>query len=304
MVLGVTSDDHSGMSAAGRVLLSPARLAARSSRKQLESALEDVLRSPEVAHLVDAALAGPLAEQIARSIVEHRVLERMADELVRSGELDRLAAGVVGSPRTAELVDRALSSPATEQAIRRIVSGPELRDALTGQTLTYGDDLLRALRARTRNLDDRLGRTPRPGAETGYGGVATRALALAADVFLVNVGVTVVAGLLAIVASFFGGLRPEWLAAALLSLGEVLAAAGYFVLCWSSVGQTPGMRLMHVRVSRTDGTRLSGGRSVLRFLGLVLAVVPMFAGFIPALFDSRRRALPDYLAGTVVVNYD
>jgi uncharacterized RDD family membrane protein YckC len=106
------------------------------------------------------------------------------------------------------------------------------------------------------------------------------------------------AGLVAIIGSFFGGLRPEWLAATLLSLGSLLAAAGYFILCWSSVGQTPGMRLMRVRVSSADGTSLSWGRSVVRFVGLVLAVVPMFAGFIPALFDSGG-ALPDYLAGTV-----
>jgi uncharacterized RDD family membrane protein YckC len=40
-----------------------------------------------------------------------------------------------------------------------------------------------------------------------------------------------------------------------------------------------------------------------RTLGLALAIIPCFLGFLPALFDSRRRALPDYLAGTVVV-YD
>jgi len=34
-----------------------------------------------------------------------------------------------------------------------------------------------------------------------------------------------------------------------------------------------------------------------------LAIIPCFLGFVPALFDRRRRALPDYLAGTEVV-YD
>jgi uncharacterized RDD family membrane protein YckC len=38
-------------------------------------------------------------------------------------------------------------------------------------------------------------------------------------------------------------------------------------------------------------------------VGLVLAVVPLFAGFLPVLFTARRRGLPDFLAGTVVV-YD
>ena len=41
----------------------------------------------------------------------------------------------------------------------------------------------------------------------------------------------------------------------------------------------------------------------MRLVGLVLAIIPLCAGFIPVLFSERRRALPDYLAGTVVV-YD
>ena len=30
-------------------------------------------------------------------------------------------------------------------------------------------------------------------------------------------------------------------------------------------------------------------------------IVPMFAGYLPVLFDRRRRGLPDYLASTEVV---
>jgi len=32
----------------------------------------------------------------------------------------------------------------------------------------------------------------------------------------------------------------------------------------------------------------------------VLSIIPLFAGYIPVLFDSRRRGLPDYMAGTVI----
>ena len=42
-------------------------------------------------------------------------------------------------------------------------------------------------------------------------------------------------------------------------------------------------------------------RSIVRFIGLALAVIPLFAGFLPVFFDRRRRALQDYLAGTDVV---
>ena len=40
------------------------------------------MSAPEVARVVDRALAGSLPEEIARSIVCHRVLERIVAELV------------------------------------------------------------------------------------------------------------------------------------------------------------------------------------------------------------------------------
>jgi uncharacterized RDD family membrane protein YckC len=63
------------------------------------------------------------------------------------------------------------------------------------------------------------------------------------------------------------------------------------------------MRLLRLRVLGPSGRAPSLGRSLVRVLGLVLAIVPLFAGFVPVLFTERRRALPDYLAGTVVL-YD
>ena len=49
---------------------------------------------------------------------------------------------------------------------------------------------------------------------------------------------------------------------------------------------------MGVRVlpARHDG-RLTGWQAILRTIGLALAIIPCFLGFLPALFDSRRRAL-------------
>jgi uncharacterized RDD family membrane protein YckC len=83
----------------------------------------------------------------------------------------------------------------------------------------------------------------------------------------------------------------------------MLTVGIYFVLFWSAAGQTPGMRLLHLRVRRPDGDKPSIGRALVRVVGLVLAIVPLFVGFLPVLFTERRRGLPDFLAGTVVV-YD
>jgi hypothetical protein len=40
---------------------------------------------------------------------------------------------------------------------------------------------------------------------------------------------------------------------------------------------------------------------VVRCIGVVLAALPLFAGFVPILFDSRRRGFQDWLARTTVV---
>ena len=57
---------------------------------------------------------------------------------------------------------------------------------------------------------------------------------------------------------------------------------------------------MRIRVRGPGGAAPSFARSLLRVLGLALAIIPCFAGFIPAFFDGRRRALPDLIAGTTV----
>jgi uncharacterized RDD family membrane protein YckC len=137
-----------------------------------------------------------------------------------------------------------------------------------------------------------------------YAGVATRAVALAMDLAIVHVLVLVGAGLIGLVASLVGDLRPEWLVAALAGAAWGLSVTIYFVLFWSVTGQTPGMRAMRLRVVVNDGSSPSLGRALVRLVGLLLAIVPLFAGFLPVLFDSKRRALPDYLARTVVLYAD
>jgi uncharacterized RDD family membrane protein YckC len=137
-----------------------------------------------------------------------------------------------------------------------------------------------------------------------FAGVATRAVALALDVALVHVFVLVGVGLLGLVASLVGDLRPDWLVAALVGAAWALSVTVYFILFWSVTGQTPGMRAMRLRVVAEDGEAPSLGRALVRLVGLLLAIVPLFAGFLPVLFDARRRGLPDYLAGTVVLYAD
>ena len=287
---------------AGRAALFPARVAARAWRGRLESAADEVLSAPEIARVVDRALAGSLPEEIARSLVRHQVIERVVRELAATGELQRLIEKSLESPQTLELTDRVLASDEMQRMLQSVASSPELRSAVARQSAGLAEDVVVGVRRSAVRLDQRADRRSRP-ARPIYAGVATRAAALAFDALLALSIFVLGSAVVALIASLVGGISSRWLAGSLLGVGWLLVAGGYFVLFWSAAGQTPGMRLMRLRVRRLEGGGLSTGRAILRAIGLALAIIPLFVGFLPALFDARRRALPDFLAGTVVV-YD
>lgn len=285
---------------AGRAAAYPLKVAARAWRGGLESAADDVAASPEVARVLDRILAGPLPEELADSLVRHRVLERIGVRLAQSGELDRLATKALESAQTRELVDRVVASRAAQEALEEIVSSPEVRRALARQTTGLAEDVVGGVRSAAVRLDRRAGRPARP----AYAGLGTRAVALTVDAGLALLTWIVASAVIALIASLVGGIRPHWVAGTLLGSGAAFVAGAYFVLFWAAAGQTPGMRLMRLRVQRAEGRGLSLFRAAVRTVGLALAIIPCFLGFLPVLFDSRRRSLPDYLAGTVVVYED
>jgi uncharacterized RDD family membrane protein YckC len=145
---------------------------------------------------------------------------------------------------------------------------------------------------------------PTAGARVPYAGIATRAVALVIDVALSQAIIIVGAALLSLIASVVGELRPQWLVATLAGAAWFVVFGAYFVGFWSVTGQTPGMRIMQVRVLTAAGTPPGFWRSSVRLVGLALAIIPLFAGFLPVLVDDRRRGLPDFLARTVVVYAD
>jgi len=140
-------------------------------------------------------------------------------------------------------------------------------------------------------------------ARVPYAGVATRAVALGIDTVIVQGGILVVAGVLALVGLLVGGIELGTVAKALAGAIWLVATGAYFVAFWVADGQTPGMRAMHLRVTTTSGLPPGVARSTLRVVLLGLSILTLFVGFIPVLFDDRRRGVHDMLAHTVVV-YD
>jgi uncharacterized RDD family membrane protein YckC len=140
--------------------------------------------------------------------------------------------------------------------------------------------------------------------EPRYEGLVTRGIAFAIDAAVIDLVAIVVAGGVALALSVLS-VPKESLDTVLIASGAALFlgwSVGYFVTFWSTTGQTPGSRLMRIMVcGANDGSILGPRRAAFRFACVVLAVIPLLAGFLPILFDDRRRGLHDILAGTVVV---
>ena len=324
---------------AGESLAADGHEARVQGRHRLETTAEDVLASPEVEHTIDVAMAGPLTDAVARSLAEHRVVERIAEqvlaetdlegavtkalgherterlvaEALASPDLERLLVSAIESRLTVGLTDRVLESPEMQRAVEHVASSPAVRAALARQTTTLADEMVGSIRGRAERVDEAaervirgLLRRPLPRTSSSdarqYGGVATRAVAFMIDVAIAHVIFLTGAAMLGLVASLVGDLRPEWLVAALLASGWTVVVGGYFVLFWTAAGQTPGMRLMRLRVARPSGDPPRLGRALLRLIGLGMAIVPLFAGFLPVLFNERRRGLHDFFGDTVVVH--
>jgi uncharacterized RDD family membrane protein YckC len=139
-------------------------------------------------------------------------------------------------------------------------------------------------------------------ADSAYGGLITRTLAAALDALLINLAALAVAAVVALVLSIFPVQHDK--KQLLAAIGGVLFAVwvvAYFVTFWSTTGQTPGDHVMRVAVRREDGGRLGPWRALWRLVGAVVGLV-LFLGYVPILLNQRRRALHDWMAGTVVLN--
>jgi uncharacterized RDD family membrane protein YckC len=246
---------------------------------------------------------------------ENGRIEELVEALVANPAFERMVHDALDSKVTSELTNRVVQSPTFGHALESVLASPQTRAALSRQSTTLAGEVADGLRSRAVRIDDGVERpprrwfrrAPRPAHEvagaTPYGGIATRGAALCADALLVALLLLVGGGLVALVASLVGELHRGWLAGGLLGGAWLLVEAVYFVGFWTTAGQTPGMRMMRLRVVDGAGAPPGAGRSLVRFIGLLLAIIPLFAGFLPVLVDDRRRALQDFLAGTVVL-YD
>ncbi|HEY2790445.1 MAG TPA: RDD family protein [Gaiellales bacterium] len=325
-----------------RLMLAPARGLVRWPRAggvmrsgvERMSATAGGVFETEAERAVDAVLAGPLPEAVARSLVARHVGERVANEVLGSADLEGIVAAATEDKRTERIMQQVLASPATERMLsdalesrlavdltERLLQSPELqravedavRAALARRTASLADQMAgaarhidAALEAPVRRL---LRRAPGPQAASSdqsavpYAGLGTRAAALLVDGLAVHILFLTGSAMVVLLSALVGRNPPRSLAEVVAGVAWAVVVAVYFVSFWTAAGQTPGMRLMRLRVVDAAGAPPRVGRSVLRLIGAGVAVAFVFLGFLPVLVDGRRRALQDFLADTLV-RYD
>jgi uncharacterized RDD family membrane protein YckC len=144
---------------------------------------------------------------------------------------------------------------------------------------------------------------PAPG--VFYAGNGARFVAYVIDGFIMGAIVLVVflvfGGIAAVAASNDSS--------AIAGLTGLIAFVGIFVVYivylpwfWGHGGQTPGMKVFHLRVVReADGGPLGMGAAFIRLVGFWISAAVFYLGFIWILFDARRQGWHDTIAGTVVI---
>ncbi|HYL70745.1 MAG TPA: RDD family protein [Candidatus Dormibacteraeota bacterium] len=82
----------------------------------------------------------------------------------------------------------------------------------------------------------------------------------------------------------------------------LIVPAVYDVVLWSWLGQTLGQKALGLHVvDANTGTRISVGRAIGRYIGLLVSSWVLFLGLIWAGFDPRKQGWHDKMASTFVV---
>lgn len=84
---------------------------------------------------------------------------------------------------------------------------------------------------------------------------------------------------------------------------NILIGLAYFAYFWSAQGggQTLGMRVLNLKVVRTDGSALTITQALIRYLGLFVSFLCLFIGVIWVAFDADKQGWHDKIAGTYVL---
>ena len=91
-------------------------------------------------------------------------------------------------------------------------------------------------------------------------------------------------------------------ASTLNSLVGLIVGVAYFTYYWSmKEGQTPGKKMMGLRVIKVDGSPITTTNAIMRYIGYIINSAVILIGWIWVFIDGQHQGWHDKIAGTVVV---
>lgn len=141
-----------------------------------------------------------------------------------------------------------------------------------------------------------------------YGSVTARFLAMIIDWMFVFIVLLVV-----FIPLFIISLFASLLVSPILALFDLTMIPSFFLLLvfthWiyfatmesTARGATYGKRIFGLRVTDDKGGKLSFARASLRYFSKLVSALPFLLGFVMAFVTSRKQALHDLIAETIVI---
>ena len=263
---------------------------------------------------VDQAMDEAVEEAIVRALsspavgraIERAMAERVEAAGLSSQEMARIVKQVLESDAAEQAWDEVLESREVQTLIERIAEAPEIRSAIAAQGAGLITDIGVKLTRLTEAFDDALERIVRhhePNSETNQAGLATRLVAFGIDFALLFAIYSLASGVIASVVSFSFGGRLTPVGVIVVGVIAYLLGGAVLVLFWSLGGQTPGMRVLSIRLMQDGSRDVTLGRAVKRLLALALALLPLGLGYFWILRNPSRHAWHDTMTGTEVI-YD
>ena len=285
---------------------------ARSARAVAEATGIDDAVDLATEEAIVRALQSPAVERALVRVLEGPAVEEAVERLLASPGVERAALNALDSPLVDKVWERLLQSEEAQKLVERIAEAPEVRAAITQQGFGLLEDIGRQIRRIAHRFDagaEALARrlTLRGKAErSDNAGLVTRALAVGVDGALVATVFFVATGIFDFAVSAFAEFDRSSTFAIVLGIAFLVSASTtYLFFFWTLTGQTPGMRFLGIRLDDYDGTpHLSPKTAIRRLIGIVIAAVPLGAGFLLILVSKQRRGLHDRIGRTEVILVD
>jgi len=264
-----------------------------------------------VAPIARAGLRG--AQRVGRTLGLDRAAERGVERALDSDTAAKATEKLLKTDTANRVWDKVLESDEAQKLVERVAEAPEVRAAITSQGIGLLEDLRRAVRRATRQIDTvlengarRVLRKQRRESRPIFAGAFSRILALAIDAGVVYGTLLLISAAIAALINAFstGDQHAGTVVFAFGFLAWSSVAIAYLVVFWSGAGRTLGMTFVAIRMLSADAEPVRPGQAFRRAIWNGIAALPFFLGYRGVLFDAERRPWPDRRAHTVVCYAD